>query len=121
MSPARRPSARKVVADSAHKARNGRKTIHLLLLFVASVLVVDALIGEKGLLETLRVREEFVGLDRSILDLRQENARLREEVRRLREDPQAIEEIARRELGLIRPGELLFIIRDSPSPVTRPQ
>jgi cell division protein FtsB len=30
----------------------------------------------------------------------------------LRENPQAIEEIARRELGLIRPGEKLFIIKD---------
>ena len=44
--------------------------------------------------------------------LRTENARLREEARRLREDPAAIEEIARRELGLIKPGEKLFIVRD---------
>ena len=41
-----------------------------------------------------------------------ENARLREEARRLREDPSAIEEIARRELGLIVPGEKLFILKD---------
>ena len=44
---------------------------------------------------------------------RTENDRLREQIRRLSgEDPTAIEEIARRELGLIRPGERLFIIRD---------
>jgi cell division protein FtsB len=34
----------------------------------------------------------------------------------LREDPNAIEELARRELGLIRPGETLFIIKDIPPP-----
>jgi cell division protein FtsB len=44
---------------------------------------------------------------------RVENARLREEARRLREDPDAIEEIARRELGLIRRGEKVFIIKDA--------
>jgi cell division protein FtsB len=30
----------------------------------------------------------------------------------LREDPAAIEDIARRDLGLIKPGEKLFIIKD---------
>ena len=38
---------------------------------------------------------------------------MREQIRRLSgDDPTAIEEIARRELGFIRPGERLFIIRD---------
>ena len=41
---------------------------------------------------------------------------LREDARRLREDPAAIEEIARRELGLMSPGEKLFIIRDVEPP-----
>ena len=39
-----------------------------------------------------------------------------EEVRRLTEDPAAIEEIARRDLGLIRPGEKVFIVKDLKSP-----
>ena len=39
-------------------------------------------------------------------------SQLREEARLLREDPATIEEIARRELGLIRPGEKLFILKD---------
>ena len=34
---------------------------------------------------------------------------MRNEARRLREDPTAIEELARRELGLIKPGEKVFI------------
>ena len=37
---------------------------------------------------------------------------LRDMARRLREDPAAIEEQARRELGLIKPGEVLFIVKD---------
>jgi cell division protein FtsB len=36
---------------------------------------------------------------------------LREEARRLREDPAALEEAARRDLGLLRPGETLVVVR----------
>ena len=43
---------------------------------------------------------------------REENAELRDMARRLREDPAAIEEQARRELGLIKHGEVLFIVKD---------
>jgi hypothetical protein len=36
-------------------------------------------------------------------------------MRRLREDPTFIEEIARRDFGLIRPGERVFILRSVPA------
>jgi cell division protein FtsB len=83
------------------------------LLFVTLVLVIDALVGEKGLLETVRARRQHQDLVASIDRLRGENARLREEARRLREDPSTIESLAREELGLIRPGEMLFIVRQA--------
>jgi cell division protein FtsB len=62
----------------------------------------------------LRARQEYDRLTASIARQRSDNARLREEARRLREEPSAIEEIARRELGLIKPGERVFIVRDVP-------
>ncbi len=83
-----------------------------MLVFVSFVLVVNALVGEKGLLATMKAREEYRELEQSLAEARGENARLREQARRLREDPAAIEDIARRELGLMKPGEKLFIIRD---------
>jgi cell division protein FtsB len=90
------------------------------LIFIACVLVVDALVGEKGLLAMRQARRQYRTLEQSLADARAENVRLREEARRLREDPEAIEEIARRELGLIKPGERLFIIKDiDPSPDSR--
>ena len=92
--------------------RRGRRALQYLLLVVSVVLVVDALVGEKGLVAMLKAREDYRKLEASIAQVRAENARLREEARRLREDPAAIEEIARRDLGLIKPGEKLFIIRD---------
>jgi len=93
-----------------------RRVVRVLLLFVAAVVIVDALVGDRGLLAMLRARHQYDQLAGTIARQRAENARLREEVRRLREDPGAIEEIARRDLGLIRPGEKVFIVKDLPAP-----
>lgn len=41
-----------------------------------------------------------------------ENAGLREQARRLHEDPAMIERIARQDLGLVRPGEILVVLKD---------
>ncbi len=92
-----------------------RKTVHLLLVFVTVVLVVDALVGEKGLMESMRARRQDREVSASLDAIRRENVQLREEVRRLTEDPEAIEIVARQELGLMRAGELLFIIKDEKS------
>jgi cell division protein FtsB len=88
--------------------------VRWLLMFVASLIVVDGLFGERGLLAMLRARQEYEQLAATLARQRAENARLREEVRRLNDDPRAIEEVARRELGLIRRGEKVFIIKDVP-------
>jgi len=76
------------------------------------VLVIDALVGDKGLLAMIQARQQYRTLERSLSEVRSENARLRDDARRLREDPSAVEDLARRELGLIKPGEKLFIIKD---------
>ena len=95
------------------RAGRRRRIIQLLLLFVASVIVIDGLVGDRGLLAMMRARHEYDTAAATVGRQRAENVRLREEARRLREDPAAIEEIARRELGLIRPGEKVFIIKDA--------
>ena len=110
-----RPASRRR-APTATPPTQTRRIVHLLLIFVASVIVVDALVGERGLVAILRARHEYDELSASIARQRAENARLRETARRLREDPSAIEEIARRELGLIKPGERVFIVKDLPPP-----
>jgi len=85
-------------------------------MFVASLIVVDGLVGERGLLAMLRAQKEYDRLAATIVRQRTENAVLRERARRLADDPAAIEEVARRDLGLIRPGERLFIIKDVSKP-----
>jgi len=82
------------------------------VLVVAAVVVVDAIVGDRGLVAMLRARRQYDELTATIQRQKAENGRLREEARRLRDDPSAIEELARRELGLIRPGEKVFIVKD---------
>jgi cell division protein FtsB len=96
--------------------RPRRRIVQHLLIGLACVVAVDAFVGEKGLLAIIEARRQYQALETSLAAARAENARLRAEADRLRQDPGAIEEIARRELGLIRPGEKLFIIRTVPSP-----
>jgi len=94
------------------QAGRGRRLLRHALVFITAVIIIDAIAGEKGLLALLQARREYSALERSLDRARVENAELREMARRLREDPAAIEEQARRELGLIKPGELLFIVKD---------
>jgi len=86
--------------------------LQYVFLLAGCVLVIDALVGDKGLLAMIQARQTYRALEGSLADVRAENTRLREQARRLREDPAAVEELARRELGLIKPGEKLFIIKD---------
>jgi cell division protein FtsB len=93
-----------------------RRLVQYALTFVAGLLIINALAGDRGLIEIRRVEGEYRAIEAKVTSLRHENARLRDEARRLRQDPQAIEEAARQELGLMRPDEILFIIRDVESP-----
>ena len=88
------------------------RLLNYLLVFVTIVLVVDALVGDRGLLDTMRARRQHAEIAAAIAQKRHENARLREDIRRYREDASAIEALAREELGLMRDGEVLFIVRD---------
>ena len=102
----------------SRRSRN-KKFLHFGLILFAAVIILDALAGDRGLLAMLRVRGQYTALAATLARERAENARLAEQARRLREDPTAVEEVARRELGLIKPGEKVFIIKDVPASGTR--
>ena len=101
------------VAGGARPNGHGRRFLRLGLIAVTIVVFVDAVVGENGVLALLQARREFAAVERALQQSRDDNAALREAARRLREDPGAIEAVARRDLGLIKPGEKVFIIRDA--------
>lgn len=83
------------------------------LVFATCVVMADALFGERGLSQMLRVKREYRQSMTGLTHLRNENAALRDRMRRLQDDPATIEGVARRELGLIRPGEILVVVKDA--------
>ena len=107
----KRTSDASTTTSTPPRRRRGR-IVRYLIVAVGCVLIIDALVGDRGFLAMLKARQQYQTLETSLARARVENAQLREQARQLREDPQAVEEIARRELGLIRPGEKLFIIKD---------
>lgn len=69
-------------------------------------------VGEKGLIRLHQMIVERENLKTHIQTLEKENTRLAEEVGRLRVDETAIESLARIELGLVKPGETVYILPD---------
>jgi cell division protein FtsB len=97
----------------SRRGQGGLRALVILFSLCVSFVVIDAFAGDRGLAALMRTRQDHGRLAAEVEARKRENDGLREQIRRLRvEDPSAIEEIARRELGLIKPGERLFIIHD---------
>ena len=96
--------------------RFNTRWVRLALAFLTCAVVADSLIGERGFAARARAADEYSKATRALRAMQNENAGLREQIRRLQSDPTTIEAVAREELGLIRPGEILFVM----TPVMRP-
>jgi len=110
------PRPRRPLRTAQDRRLQRRRWLTYALVGVSSVLMVNALVGDTGYLATLRARKDHDALVQSLIQIRQENQDLREKARLLREDPAALEEAARRGLGLTRPGEVLVIVTEPPRP-----
>lgn len=78
-----------------------------LLLFA---LVVHDIFGTHGYLAMRRTQLEIQKVKANIEQLNKENGQLADEVKDLKSDPRKIEKIARDELGLAKPGEVIIKI-----------
>jgi cell division protein FtsB len=113
----RREDRRSAERDGRVVAAERRRPVAMfVLLFVALVLVLDGIAGERGWFANRRARLQIEQEEQELAARRRENAELYERARRMREDPATIEGLAREELGYIRPGEKVFIIRDVQKP-----
>ena len=75
---------------------------------------VYALISPRGLSEWLQMRIVHKALLQEVEELKAQNRALQQEIRSVRDDPLYLEHLARSELGMIRKGEVLFIVPSSP-------
>ena len=85
-----------------------KKGILLLILFLFLVLGLLTFFGDKGILHLFRLQKELVRIKEANRTIEEENRTLKEEARRLQNEKRYIEEIARKELGMMKEGEILY-------------
>lgn len=81
------------------------------LYLLASLMVLISLVtvlGERGALHLWRLRGEKNQLDEQNFRLQKENDALRRRITRIRRDDRYLEKLAREELNLVRPGEVVY-------------
>ena len=86
-----------------------------LICFCAAALLLNGLIGQNGYVETRRLERQYLDELAKLHKLRAENQWLKAYGQALKSDPAAIEDAARRHLGLMKAGEVLFIVTDTPA------
>jgi len=110
--------SRRTLATVQEARGRRRRFVTWALVLGSFVLMVDALFGEHGYLATVRARQEYRTLSDELTKVQAENQRYREQNQALKDSPAALEDAARSERGLVRPGETLVIIRSSTRPAT---
>jgi cell division protein FtsB len=84
-----------------------RWTLYVLGFFILSLCVLTA-VGERGVLHLWRLRGEKAKLDEENYRLQRENETLRQRISKLHNDNFYLEKLAREELNLVRPGEIIY-------------
>ena len=92
------------------KKEKNRKWIWLVVLVV--VLPVIGYFFSSNYRILRRYKEEVAKLDQIVAELDKENSLLKKEVEELKYNPLYVERIARRELGMIRPGETIYRVKE---------
>ena len=105
----------KQALDVAREKRDARqvrtrKIVLGVVSLLTSILIINALIGEQGVIAVMRARAERTTLETVMNSLQKENYELRQLAVDLRTNPSTIERVARDDLGLISPGEQVLII-----------
>ena len=90
-----------------------KKRFLLLALGFFLILGLITFFGENGILHLLRLKKEMGGIKEANLQLVKENEELKEEVRKLKQEKKHIEEIARKELGMVKEGEIIYQFESS--------
>lgn len=78
------------------------------LALLVLLLSLFTIVGERGALHLWRLRGDKANLDEQNYRLQKENEALRQRITRLRNDDFSLEKIAREELNLVRPGEVIY-------------
>ena len=95
-----------------------RRRFLLFLALTVCLFLVYSAAGERGLFRLLGMVDQRNDLRSRVLELQEGNIKLAGEISLLRDDPATIENLARTELGMVREGETVYIIKERPEKKT---
>ena len=96
-----------MAAEMPPSEENTRRFPSIPVLIILALLAM-ALFGEKGLLRSLQYHRQNQALGAEIRSLEIAREDLRQEIRALRDDMYTIEQVARRELGMVKEDEIVY-------------
>ncbi len=102
---------------AAYVRKNSWRILGLALI----TLLVHDVFGSHGFIAMRRTQREIEQMREQIGKLNDENKSMTDQVNSLKTDPKAIERIAREEMGLARPGEMIYKLPDSSKPGDAPE
>lgn len=97
----------RVILSMLQSTSTQRRAVYIFSSLLVALLLFTAF-GERGVFHLWRLWGEKKHLDEKNFLLQKENDALRERVSRIRHDDLYLEKIAREELGLVRPGEMVY-------------
>jgi len=91
---------------------NRKLKISIFSIVLLGILASGLAFGKRGLVYLYKKDKEREAYIEKIEELKRANQKLMEEIERLRNDEDYIEETARRELGMVRDGEVIYRFAD---------
>jgi cell division protein FtsB len=93
-----------------------KKNILLVLAIVTMCLMLlFIVIGENGISDLYRLKKQKENLSQKNDELKKENITYYREIERLKHDPRYVEDVARKELGVIGKDEVIIKVKPKPS------
>jgi cell division protein FtsB len=85
-----------------------KANVRTIFLIGFMLLALQDIFGTHGVVAMRKSQKEAAQIRQEIKQLNDENRQLDQRVKDLKSDPRAVEEIARQNMGLARPGEYIF-------------
>ncbi len=90
-------------------ARSARKRRLVFVVVVLAILIAASSVGgKKSLIKVFQMSKTRTELQQEIKRLRQVNEEITREIQALAHNPSQVEAIAREDLGLVKPGEIVY-------------
>lgn len=87
--------------------------ITIICIFFLTIIIGLTIFSPRGLIHMVQLQKELQELKAHNAKLKNSNKALKHEIRLLKNNPCYIEELARKELGLIKKGEIVYNFKKS--------